>query len=167
MLGLRFINMTDQFTFNGFNGTTIFETLNFNSLVNNYIIGPQIGLRGYHQSGAWRMGAEVRGVTGVNFQRVRLAGNMVGITQDVRSTTFDAAVTDEEFSAVGELRLDVSYQISKAVSLRVGYTGIFMSDITRASKRVAYTLPNMTILDDNKNDGFFINGVNFGVEINR
>lgn len=167
MAGLRFINLTDEFSFRGTNGTAIFDSLFFLNRINNYLLGPQIGIRANHQSGAWKMGVEARGVAAVNFQNARLGGNFVGITPDVRSTTFDSATTDEEFSAVGELRLDVGYQISKAVSLRMGYTGIFISDIGRASRRVTYSLPNMEITNGNKNDGFFINGFNFGVEINR
>lgn len=167
MMGLRFMNLTDEFSFNGTNGTTIFDSLNLFNRINNYMLGPQVGIRANHQTGAWKIGVEARGLAAANFQQVRMTGRMVGITQDVRSTTFDAATTDTEWAPAGELRLDVSYQISKAVALRMGYTSIAMGGISRASRRVAYTLPNLTILDQNKSEAFYINGFNFGVEINR
>jgi hypothetical protein len=169
MAGLRFINLTDEFSFEGTNGINVYNSLFFLNRINNYIVAPQIGIRANHQSGAWRTGFELRGIAGANFENVRLNGNYVSFAPfpDVRSSQFDDAETNTTFAGGGELRLDVSYQLSKAVALRMGYTGIYLGGIGRASRRVDYTLPNMMISQANQSEGFYINGFNFGVEINR
>ncbi len=167
LYGLRFMNLTDQFRFIGSGGSTIFNSLEFLNQINNYIIGPQVGIRGNRQIGAWRFGGEARLMAAANFQRVRLDGTFIGATFDVSPNAFDQATTNTEFAPVAELRLDVAYQLTNAISLRAGYTGIAAGGISRASRRVNYTLPALTILDDNKLDSFIINGFNFGVEINR
>ena len=44
---------------------------------------------------------------------------------------------------------------------------MYAEKVDRASKMVQYTLPGMGINSDNNKEGLFMNGVNFGVVINR
>lgn len=162
LVGLRFANLSDTFTFDGDLG----NGLDFQNKINNYLVGPQVGIRGNRQIGHWRFGGEARVMAAINFQHARLDGNITG-APSFSSINFDRSVTDEEWAPLGEIRLDISYQLTNAISLRLGYTGIAMGGIGRASRRVVYTLPTLEIADGNKSDAFYINGINFGVEINR
>ncbi len=87
------------------------------------------------------------------------------IFQGLGSQSSEFATT---FAPVGEIRVNVSYQATRSVGLKVGYTGLVMGGISRASNRVDYSGPDLiSILPGNNNQIFFANGVNFGVEINR
>ena len=68
----------------------------------------------------------------------------------------------------GEIRVNVSCQVTGNIGLKVGYTGLVMGNITRASNRIDYSGPNLiSITPDGIHQTFFANGLNFGVEINR
>ncbi len=82
------------------------------------------------------------------------------------TNSFSHSLNQVSFAPMGELRLDTAFQLTKAASIRVGYTGMLMSGISRASQRVDYTLPDMGILPGPKNQHTYINGVNVGFDIN-
>ena len=65
------------------------------------------------------------------------------------------------------MRFNLKYQVFRSVYLQLGYTAMYAENIARASKMVQYTLPGMGINSDNNKEGLFMNGVNFGVVINR
>jgi len=89
------------------------------------------------------------------------------------------------FAPLGEWRLDTTFKVSKAISLRLGYSGMWLGGISRASRRTTYIQDDVVrgfrpdgtpIIDSyeqfglantNKNDYLFVNGVDFGFEINR
>ena len=80
-------------------------------------------------------------------------------------TTFEHGQSRGDLSPLAELRLDASYQISKAVAFRVGYTGFFVANIRRAHSGVKYHLPMMGFSEGNR-ETVFVNGANFGFEVN-
>jgi hypothetical protein len=82
-------------------------------------------------------------------------------------TSFQSWRYDETFAPVGELRLGVTYKLTQAIGVMAGYNAMLGGGISRASKRIDYVLPAMQILDANKWDTFFTNGLSLGVEINR
>ena len=72
------------------------------------------------------------------------------------------------FSPVGEIRVQTSCNVTSNVALKVGYTGLVMGNITRASNRLDYSQANLiSILPTGIHQTFFANGINFGVEVNR
>ncbi|MDX1963460.1 MAG: BBP7 family outer membrane beta-barrel protein [Pirellulales bacterium] len=173
LLGVRYINFTDIFELaaNDPSLARVFNTAEINMRTNNHIVGPQLGFRWSREEGRWKVGTELRGVLGVNFQQARLDGFFLKAPGNTiaqgNSQAFLASRSDEELSAVGELRLDVSYQVTKAIALQIGYTGIAVSDIARSARRIDYILPAPTIKEQENNEFLFVNGFNFGVEINR
>lgn len=170
LYGLRYTNISDDFIINGINGTGILTTMNINSSLRNHLIGPQVGLRWNKQTGAWRMGAEGRFMAAENFQQIQVYSNFVGATSQLQSGTIvggNDSQSDATWAPLAELRLDLAYQVTNAISLRIGYTGLFAGGITRASRRVDYQLPRALVLDSNKDEAFIVNGFNVGVEINR
>jgi hypothetical protein len=173
-LGARYLNMTDEFTVDANGG--ILADFDLFSRVNNFIVGPQVGARWARSRGRWTVSAEGRFLAAASFQQVRLRGSYAtlaapggprGAFQNLTSSHFDDAQTDEQFAPVGELRLETQLKLTRALSLRMGYNGLVVGGISRASRRIDYTLPELSILDDRKNESFIVNGFNFGFELNR
>ena len=80
----------------------------------------------------------------------------------------DTHIFSTTFSPLGEIRAQTVYQVTSNVGIKVGYTGMVIGGISRASNRIDYSGPNLiSILPGNTQQIFFSNGVNFGVEINR
>ncbi len=72
------------------------------------------------------------------------------------------------FAPVGEIRLNVAYQVTRSIALKVGYTGLVVGNVTRASNRVDYSQVKLiSIAPGGTHQGLFVNGINFGVEVNR
>jgi len=62
----------------------------------------------------------------------------------------------------------VAYAATRNVNIKVGYEGMVVGNVSRASNRVDYNSPNLVGITPKSNDEiFFVNGLNFGVEINR
>ncbi len=71
------------------------------------------------------------------------------------------------FSPVGELRVNVAYNVTRSVAINAGYTGLVVGNISRASNSINYDAVNLVGIHLNDNQIFFANGLNFGVSINR
>jgi hypothetical protein len=149
----------------------------------NNMVGPQIGFKLWRQRQKWITSIEARFMAAANFQNVHqmtVLGNNVlpntaqlfpdGISiplvfQGIGASSSTFATT---FSPVGELRVNTSYQVTRSVGIKVGYTGMVIGGVTRASNRVDYSGPELiSILPGNNQQIFWANGINFGVEINR
>jgi len=147
------------------------------------MVGPQIGGRWSNQKGRWNTSIEARFMAAANFQNVHFKSslgnqllsnpnfNLGLLRSDLRlfhgfgSETHAYATT---FSPVGEIRVQTSCNVTSNVALKVGYTGLVMGNITRASNRLDYSQANLiSILPTGIHQTFFANGINFGVEINR
>ena len=81
--------------------------------------------------------------------------------------SFNTWRLDETFAPVGEVRATVSYKLTQAIAVQAGYNAMIGGGIGRASRRIDYVLPMLQILDANKNDAWFVNGVNIGITVNR
>jgi hypothetical protein len=171
LAGVRYVNMTDQFDVLGTGG--LFDIMTVNSRVNNHIVGPQIGARWARTRGRWTVSTEGRFIAGVNFQQACVQGSYAtnfAATPALPNLTprwFDETVMDSEFAPTGELRFETQFQLTRYVSLRMGYNGLVAGGMGRASRRVDWTLPHIGVLDAHKNEAFIVNGFNFGFEINR
>jgi hypothetical protein len=156
--------------------------------IDNNVVGPELGARWSLKRERWTVSTDFRALIGANFQTGRLAGALgQGYTTDtVRLDTgailpnthtqtgvlgsalftFNSAANTVTFAPMGELRVDASYNVTRNVSLEVGYTGILLSGIGRASDRIIYSVPNMGILDGADKQHVYVNGVNFGFNVN-
>jgi hypothetical protein len=194
--GVRYLNMTDQFDLIGQESTdpaapqaigNIFDVLTVNSLINNHIVGPQIGARWARTRGRWTVSAEGRFTAGVNFQQACVEGSYAtnepndfrqnfatGVPAIVEASLpnlkarwFDETEMDSEFAPMGELRFETQFLVTRYISLRMGYEGLVAGGTGRASRRIDWSLPTIGVLDGRKNEAFIVNGFNFGFEINR
>lgn len=167
--GARFFKFDDYFIFDGESdliGRTFAETD-----VENQIIGPQLRLKWTMQQARWNLSLDGRCMLGYN------VGDL-GLTYGVGETAIPGAVNkplllqptygsrgrqENTFSPVVEFRADAKYLLTRSISLNVGYTAMFVDNITRAGQVVDFTLPDVGLKSGGDQD-VFINGVNFGIE---
>ncbi len=147
----------------------------WNSEVENNLVGGQFGVRAQRKIQRLGFIAEGRGFIGANFQNYNLRGQLGnGLVPgadnqpvDLGDTTFRDSAHSTVFAPGGELRLQLNYQVTNAVQLQVGWTGMYFNGIARASQSIDYVIPGMQVTTANNEEDLFIQGVNFGVEINR
>lgn len=166
--GVRYLQIDDEFSWLG-TGSVLGET-GAEIDVANQIVGPQIGLKWTRDRGAWDFSASGRFMFGYNIVDTGLNGTIgaslvPGGNNSLvlgRTTTTVIGNRKNDFSPLAELRLEARYKITKALAVKLGYTGKFVDNIRRASQSGVYSLPNLG-LQDGKRD-ILVNGVNFGIE---
>ena len=168
--GVRFLRLRDSFMFNGV--SSFLGGARANTSAENQIVGPQIRAKWSSQRGRWNLGLDSRLLLGYNVQDLEQDG---GIGEELipgalnssiigQPTYFSTGRQANDFSPLAELRADLSYQLTGSIAARLGYTAIFVDNITRASQVVRWALPDMGILQAG-NQEIFINGVNFGFDV--
>jgi hypothetical protein len=166
---------------------------NWTTEANNHIVGPQIGLRWARKQDRWSVVAEGRFLAGLNIQNVRnhgVLGSELGAPSPWSSELtdgelvnmqpymlslqepyyFDNAAHIAEFSPAGELRVKFVFDVTRALSLNIGWEGLWMGGIARGIAMSDWTISEESVMGINRNNNdqsVFINGVNFGVTVNR
>jgi len=195
MCGVRFLQFRDAFDVEASGGSL--DASQWDSRVENDMVGPEIGLRYTHQRERWTFSSEFRFTAAADVENTQLSGflgsNIVtnptitllqtgvlgqapittlnnplqNAPQGLITTTFTHAQTDIEFAPLGELRVEAAYNITQAAAIKVGYTAMVAGGVSRAAQRIDYVLPSMAITNNNKWDLLFTNGITMGFEINR
>jgi hypothetical protein len=83
---------------------------------------------------------------------------------------FDHSAHMREFSPGGELRLELMFELTRAVSVKAGWSGMWLGGIARASAMPDYTISDQSVMGINRsknNQSVFVNGLNVGLSINR
>ena len=171
--GARFLSFDDRFVFSGIGGT--FADSNWDTKAQNNLIGPQLGGRLYNTRGRWTFNIEGRFLAAANIQNFKQTVNVGTLmvpgahNGPVSFNPFAArhARSDTDFSPVGELRVETALRVTKAISLKVGYTGLYAGNMARAANVVRYDLDTQFGLLPSDRQDIITNGVNFGIEINR
>lgn len=168
--GVRYLRLRDTFYFDGRGsilGRTYAETKAQNS-----IVGPQVHGKWNRQKGRWNLGLDGRVLLGANIQDTDQVG---GIGEDLAPGAVNRPVAaqptfvsysrrDDNFSPVIEFRAESSYQLTSAIALKLGYTAMFIDNITRSAHTVRWYLPDLGLLEGGEQD-IFINGAHVGVEV--
>jgi hypothetical protein len=168
--GVRYFRLNDEFTFDG-GGGILGRTYAMTGAENN-IIGPQIRGRWSRQISRWNVGVDSRFVFGYNVQNQSQYG---AIGEDLNPGAVNSPIfaqphavsyarQQNNFSPMVELRAEASYQVTRALAARVGYTGIFVDNITRASQTVNWYIPDLGIKRGGEQE-IYINGVDFGFDV--
>lgn len=196
LMGARYYEFNDNFNVRTGpdNGTTTVPSFLADSYWDtqaaNHVIGPQIGLRWSRKQGRWSFNTEGRFFAGINCQTITqqaaIGPNLnPGPNPDGTYPPFEpvamARVTGSdyasstEFSPAIELRLEARYQITRAISFRAGWTGMWMGGIARANGLIDYSITDRVTgaekalgidMTDNLQD-LFVNGVTIGFDVNR
>ena len=169
--GARYLSIEDRFKFEGFGGSLDHTVLHGDA--ENHIVGPQMALRYESRRGRWKINADGRFMAGFNVQNLSTRGSVGsnvtsgGLNEPFyfQRTTYRTDKTDDRFSPVAELRLDAAYVVTKAIALKVGWTGTYVGRVARGSALIDYSLAEPGLLSNA--EPIFMNGVNFGIEINR
>jgi len=168
--GVRYLRLRDSFFFEGrgdFLGRTFATTKARNS-----VVGPQIRAMWNRRHGKWNTEFDGRFTFGYNVQDQDQVGaigeDLVpgGLNSSVsgQPTAFSYGRQENTFAPLVELRAQTSYQATNSIALKLGYTAMFIDNITRASQTVRWYLPDMGLLRGGEQD-IFINGLDFGVDI--
>jgi hypothetical protein len=167
--GARFLRLYDQFRVAA-EGSILGRSF-WDTSFTNQIVGPQVAMSWVNQRQRWRLSADTRFMFGFNvadWHQVGLMGEelipgAVNRPLYARPTAFGRELVEEQFSPVGELRLQASYHVTKAAALKFGYTGSYVGNIRRAAPSVRYFLPDMGYVDTGGED-LIMNGFDLGVE---
>ncbi|MCA9215060.1 MAG: BBP7 family outer membrane beta-barrel protein [Planctomycetales bacterium] len=168
LYGFRYLDFDDQFFVRGEGG--VLGRSFWNTAINNRLMGPQIGVRWVKTHGRWGLTADARGLVAVNvenWEQDASIGEDLVPSSNNHPLYFSPTVSHHgrkkyEFAPMGELKLSSSYQLTKGVSLNVGYNGLFATGVRRASTHVHYRLPNMGFVDG-RTENILISGVNLGI----
>ncbi len=149
----------------------------------NHIVGPQIGLRYFYRHKRWTLSTEGKFFGGFNSQNIYQHGLLgseltppggVGEPIAMGPSPFEHNRTILEWSPGIEFRLQADWQVTRHVTLGVGYTAIWLGGIARPSNMIAYQLGSeaseadfMGILEEHNRQDVFINGVTFRIAFNR
>ena len=167
--GVRFFQMNDEFTFDGDGG--ILGRTYATTIANNNIVGPQIRGRWSKQRGRFNLGLDGRFMFGYNVTNQSQDG---AIGEDLNPGAVNSLIfaqphavnygrQQQNFSPLAEIRADCSYQITNSIAAKLGYTGIFVDNITRASQTVNWYIPDLGITHGGEQN-VFINGVDVGFQ---
>lgn len=148
----------------------------------NNIVGPQVALRWFRTSDRWTLDASGRFFAGFNNQNIYQKGTLgtrltPGFTYEdpeegdgrprlMSTTSFNHSSHASEWSPLVEFRVNLSYQLTRAVGIRAGWTGIWVDGIARADALNVYRVPDMGISMANNRQDVFMHGVNLGVLVN-
>jgi hypothetical protein len=81
----------------------------------------------------------------------------------LQPTYSNYSLMKNDFSPLGELRVEASYYLTQNISLKLGYNGMYVGDVRRAANSVRYFLPDMGF-QDNGTQNLIVNGASFGVQ---
>lgn len=182
-VGPRYIEFDDTFLVNAQGSSTLADSFWINE-AQNHIIAGQIGGRYFKKQGRWMLSTEGRFLAGLNAQNIHQTGELGGganpITPGVADsgqpffmgpTSINHNEFIREFTPGLELRLEARYQITRSVTFRAGWTGIWLDRIARGSNMIDYTLDPehsyMGILRNHNKDNVLMNGLTIGIDINR
>ena len=176
--GVRYLRWDESFFVLGAGGVLDYSYWNTRSL--NNLVGPQIGIRYAHRRNRLMFTTEGRFAPMANLQDNQqqglIAANTIpgapatvsGRSLNLMPTGWNTAVRKTEFSALGELRFNLSYQVFNKASINVGWTGLIVDGIARPSDMINYQLPNMGILvHGNNRQTVFMEGLTLGFIFNR
>lgn len=165
---------------------------NWSTNAENHIIGPQLGVHYAVKSGRWSLTSDGKFFAGFNRQNIDQHGTLGSHLADpwpgsleptvpvpvtvpfipltMQPTTFTHGANIDEWSPGIELRVDLKYQVTRAVSLKFGWSAMWLDGIARSSNMIDYSLSNTSIMGinamNNRQD-VLIQGAVFGVEVNR
>ncbi|MBN2577930.1 MAG: BBP7 family outer membrane beta-barrel protein [Pirellulales bacterium] len=184
-IGPRYFEFDDSFNVDATGG--ILSDSMWNTNAENHVIAGQVGARWFHKTGRWMLSTEGRlwaGLNCQNFTEEGVLGTLLPSPSEVHADftpllmspmAFFHTAFKREFNPGVELRVDLRYQLTRAISVRAGWTGMWMDRVARAAGMVDYTLQRSAeglpagfgLLTDQNRQNVWINGFTIGLDINR
>lgn len=168
--GVRYLRLRDNFYWEG-RGSILGRSY-ADTEAQNSIFGPQIRGNWTTQQGRWNVSVGGRCTLGYNVQDIDqvgaigewLAPGALNKPAAAQPNAVASGRTDNDFSPIVEFRAQTSYQITSSIAARLGYTAIFVDNITRSSQIQRWELPNLGTSEGGQQD-IFINGANVGFDV--
>jgi Putative beta barrel porin-7 (BBP7) len=167
--GGRFFRLYDEFRWDGFGG--ILGKAYSDTVFKNQIVGPEVALKWTNQRQRWQLSADTRFTFGYNIEDWSQSNGIgeeliPGATNRLlyaQPTFTHHTLTMDDFSPLGELRLEAAYYLTQSFSLKLGYNGMAIANVKRAATSVQYALPDMGYRDSGTQT-LLVNGATFGIE---
>jgi hypothetical protein len=170
--GARLLDIEDTFQFSGSGG--VLDATNVSTSVRNQMVGGQVGGRWTAARGCFKLNVEGRFFAATNFQHAQQDGYTASnftaganLPAALTPSSFNNSVRRQEFSPMGEWRVDTVYLINQYVGFRLGYTGMAIGGYSYAAPKVNYEIPSFGMSDNGSDETVFVNAFTFGLEINR
>ena len=178
LLGGRYLELKDLFWVDA-RGGNLTDSY-WDTTAHNEMAGPEVGGRWYQSWGRFGISAEGRFTAGINDQSIS-SGGLLGLNTDrrrehvsrnrplINATAFNSSTHYIEFSPIVELRVEAHLQLTNLISVKAGYTGLYMDNVARSADMINYTVPNMGITRNlNGNlQSTYAQGLNLSIEFNR
>ncbi|HEX3998995.1 MAG TPA: BBP7 family outer membrane beta-barrel protein [Pirellulales bacterium] len=158
LAGVRYIEVNDKYDINGASSAVSASDYTINS--HNHLLGPQLGVRGQWQISRLQFDIESKAGVFANsaaqHQTVNDADNTV--------TLVSAGSSNTELSFAGEVSAYMTYPVFSFLTAKLGYTGLWISDLALAPNQVDFTNTAATGTALNAHESVIIHGFNAGVE---
>ena len=176
--GMRFLELDDRFSLLGLGGVLSDTTINQNAL--NRIVGPQFGFRITKRQNRWTTAIQTKFMAGVNFASIRQDGGIAdhltpanainglgvsGFPTGLGGVDFQHRIATQRFSPVGELSVDLGFQLTSQLKVKTRWTGMVAGGIGRAANTILYEIPTLGII--NRSEDLFAHNLSIGIEMNR
>jgi hypothetical protein len=169
MYGARYFRLYDDFRVDGFGG--VLGKSYWDTAIRNNVVGPELGVRWVNQRQRWQLSADTRFTFGYNVEDWTQSN---GIGQELipgalnrllyaQPTYSHHELMLDDFSPLGELRVEAAYYLTQNISLKLGYNGMYVGNIRRAATSVKYALPDLGF-QDSGTQNLLVNGATFGIE---
>jgi hypothetical protein len=182
--GVRFMRIRDEFGFAGFSdllrngidtvgtGISVVPGNRVDTHVDNQLVGPQLFARYTKRYNRFRVGAAGRFMFAYNIQDleqngVMALGNTPGDLNQpaiLQPTWFNYGKREDDFSPVVEFRADLNIDVTTSLAFKLGYTAIFVDNLTRAASVTKWRLPDMGFNEGGQSN-ILINGADVGFEL--
>jgi putative beta barrel porin BBP7 len=166
---------------------------NWYTSAENHIVGPQVGMHYAIKGGRWSLTSDGKFFAGFNRQNIDQRGTLGSHLADpfpgalgpanvpvpvtvpfvpltMQPTTFNHGANFNEWSPGVELRVNLKYQVTRAVSFKFGWSALWMDGIARSSNMIDYSLSTTSVMGINETrnrQDMLIHGAVFGIEVNR
>jgi hypothetical protein len=169
MYGARYFQLYDNFRVDGF-GSVLGKSF-WDTTVQNNVVGPELALRWTNQRQRWQLSTDTRFTFGYNVENWR---QQDGIGEELipgalnrplflQPTFSHYSLFKNDFSPMGELRVEATYYLTQNFSLKLGYNGMYVGNVRRAADSIRYFLPDMGF-EDRGTQNLLVNGASFGIE---
>ena len=166
----------------------------------NHIVAPQIGARISRTNDRWTLSAEGKFMAGLNQQNLRSQGSFGSYYEKINTDIFPTELLSETGRAYGiypwtpigalygtrsfdhsairhafspgvEVKINANWQLTNAVGINFGVTGMWVDEIARGAYINDYSIDRtgkfFGLNDDGYTNSALMYGINFGLTVNR
>ncbi len=170
--GLRAIERQDGQYFLATGG--ILDRSQWQTEVENHIIGPQLGVVMLGSAGPLSIRIQATAMAGFNYGDVRQSGAIgherisgaLNRPLYARPVAFNHITNHDEFSPSGELRGEATYRLSQSASLVFTWSGTAIRNALLSENRTRWQLPDMGLIDPG-DQHIFVHNLFCGINVVR